>query len=336
MQNRRNKMNGIHIGIVGFGHLGRMHLNNIKELARERKDIKSIFVFDIDSKKYDSLQKNTEVRICHSFEELIRNVNAALVVTPTVTHYDIARELITNKISTFIEKPVCDTIEKARELSTIAAETKSLVQVGHIERFNPALLSVEAFLETPMFIESHRLSMFNPRSTDISVVEDLMIHDLDIILSIVKSKVRSIDANGVPIITNKVDIANARIKFENGCVANITSSRISQKKMRKMRIFQYNAYITVDFEKNTSEVFILDENTANTTNVLYSLVKNNVRMYVKHIKPYVPELNAMKFEQNKFLDSIVRNETPIVSLDDGIRALEVAQMVLKQIEPLET
>ncbi|MGB9696664.1 MAG: Gfo/Idh/MocA family protein [Ignavibacteria bacterium] len=335
MQNLQNKINDLNIGIVGLGHLGKMHLNNIKELARERKDIQSIFVFDTDSKKYELLQ-DTGVIFCHSLDELIRKVNAALVVTPTITHYDIARELIANKVNTFIEKPLCDTIEKAYKLSTLAADTKLVVQVGHIERFNPALLSVEPFLGTPMFIESHRLSMFNPRSTDISVIEDLMIHDLDIILSLVKSKVKSIDANGVPIMTGKVDIANARIKFENGCVANITASRISQKKMRKMRIFQNNAYITVDFEKNTSEVFLLDKETTDPTNVITSLVKNNVRMYVKHIKPVVPELNAMKFEQNNFLDSIVNNKSPLISIDDGIRALEVAQMVLKQIEPFET
>lgn len=335
MQNHQNKINDIYIGIVGLGHLGKMHLSNIKELQRERKDIKSVFVFDIDKKKYNLLE-NPGVIFCHSFEEFMRNVNAALVVTPTVTHFDIARELIVNKINTFIEKPLCDTIERAQELSKIADGKELVIQVGHIERFNPALLSVESFLGTPMFIESHRLSMFNPRSTDISVVEDLMIHDLDIILSLVKSRVKSIDANGVPIITDKVDIANARIKFENGCVANITASRISQKKMRKMRIFQNNAYITVDFEKNTSEIFLLDEDTTDPTDTITSIVKNNVHMFVKHIKPKVPELNAMKFEQNKFLDSIVNNKSPLVSINDGIRALEVAQMVLKQIEPLET
>lgn len=335
MQNRQNKVNELHIGIVGLGHLGRIHLNNIKQLAQERKDIKSIFVFDIDNTKYN-LPETLNVTFCNSLEELIKNVNAALVVTPTVTHYDIARELIANGINTFIEKPVCDTIEKAQKLSTLAADTKAVVQIGHIERFNPALLSVEDFLGTPMFIESHRLSMFNPRSTDISVVEDLMIHDLDIILSLVKSKVKTIDANGVPIMTNKVDIANARIKFENGCVANITSSRISQKKMRKMRIFQSNAYITVDFEKNTSEVFLLDKDKTDSVNVITSLVKNGTLMYVKYIKPPIPDLNAMKFEQNKFFDSIINNEVPLVSLEEGIKALEVTQMVLKQIGPLET
>ena len=333
MQNQLNKIENFKIGIIGLGHLGKMHLNNIRELAKERNDIKSIFVFDIDEKKYDLLDDN-EFVVCHSLDELARNANAALVVTPTVTHYDIARVLITNGVNTFIEKPLCDNISKAYELSKLATKTGLVIQVGHIERFNPALLSVEPFLGTPMFIESHRLSMFNPRSIDVSVIEDLMIHDLDIILSLVKSKVKSIDANGLPIMTDKVDIANARIRFENGCVANITASRISQKKMRKMRIFQNNAYITVDFEKNTSEVYVLDKN--DPTDAISSIFKNNTRMFVKHKKPDVPELNAMKFEQNKFLDSIVNNKPPIVSIDDGIRALEVAQMVLKQIDSLGT
>ena len=254
-------------------------------------------------------------------------------MTPTSTHFDIASASISKGVNTFIEKPVTETTEQAEKLLEIAQGKKVKVQIGHIERFNAAILSLEDYSLAPLFIETHRLSQFNPRGTDVSVIQDLMIHDIDIILNLVKSPVKAIDANGVAIITDKIDIANARIRFENGCVANITASRISQNKMRKMRLFQKNAYISIDFLQNSSEVFRLSE-AAETAGgfALTGFEKDGKKFSIVYDRPQVKEVNSLKYELNLFFDSIANDTEPLVTLEDGLQALEVANIIVEKIE----
>jgi predicted dehydrogenase len=325
-------MEKIKVGISGCGHLGKMHIKNIKELEKERKDVELVGIYDIDM---DICKKTAiEFKTKH-FDfplDFLKEINAVIIASPTSTHFDIALNTISNNIHTFIEKPVTSNLEDAYLLRADHNNHKSvIVQVGHIERFNPALLAVEQYNIEPLFIESHRLSQYNPRGTDVSVIQDLMIHDIDIILSLVKSKVKQIDANGVAIITDKFDIANARLQFENGCVANITASRISQKKMRKMRIFQNDAYISVDFSENVSEVFKLDES-GKSGKVIEKIEKDGKKTCITYNKPKSLKVNAMKYEENLFFDCIKNKTTPIVSLEDGIHALEVATEIIKIIE----
>ncbi len=324
-------MEKIEVGIIGCGHLGKMHLKNIKEIEKERNDIELIGIYDIDLEKSKSVSKEFKTKYYNSLDDLLDIINSAFIVSPTSTHFDIALKTISKNIHTFIEKPVTDNLDNAYLLRTYRDIHKIIVQIGHIERFNPALLSVEKYNLNPLFIESHRLSQYNPRGTDVSVIQDLMIHDIDIILSLVKSNVKQIDANGVAIISDKFDIANARLQFENGCVANITASRISQKKMRKMRIFQKDAYISIDFSDNKSEVFRLDETDKSGT-VIGSIDKNGKKLNITYNKPKSLKINAMKYEENSFFDCIKNNIEPLVSLEDGIQALEVATEIIQKIE----
>ena len=325
-------MEKIKVGVIGCGHLGKMHIKNIKELEKERKDLELTGVYDIDMEKASKTAREFKTNSFDYFSDFIKGINAVFIVTPTPAHFEIALKTIPNNIHTFIEKPVTDKIEDSYLLRTHHDNYKSvIVQIGHIERFNPALLAVEKYNINPLFIESHRLAQYNPRGTDVSVIQDLMIHDIDIILSLVKSRVKQIDANGVAIITDKYDIANARIQFENGCVANITASRISQKKMRKMRIFQNNAYLSIDFSENVSEVFSLDE-TGKSGKVIEKIEKNGKKFNITYDKPKSLKINAMKYEENSFFDCITNKTKPIVSLEDGIQALEVATEIINKIE----
>ncbi|MBI5402541.1 MAG: Gfo/Idh/MocA family oxidoreductase [Ignavibacteriae bacterium] len=325
-------MEKIKAGVIGCGHLGKMHIRNIKELEKERKDLELAGVYDIDFFKCENTAREFRTKPFIDFDNFLKSVNAVIIVSPTSTHFDIALRTITNNIHTFIEKPVTDKPEDAYLLRAEHDLHKStVVQVGHIERFNPALLAVERYRIAPLFIESHRLSQYNPRGTDVSVIQDLMIHDIDIILSLVNSRVKKIDANGVAIITDKFDIANARLQFENGCVANITASRISQKKMRKMRIFQNNAYISIDFSENSSEVFSLEES-GKSGKVIEKIEKDGKKLNIIYDKPKQIKINAMKYEENAFFDCIINKTQPVVTLEDGIQALEVATEILKNIE----
>lgn len=323
-------MNEIKVGIVGCGHLGKLHIKNIKDIESENHNVKVVGLYDTNKKESDSLAEIHKIKSFSTLNELLDSINAVFIVTPTTTHFIIAKECIKRNIHTFIEKPVTETLDEAEELESLMTGN-TIVQVGHIERFNPAILAVEKYNILPLFIECHRLSQFNPRGTDVSVVKDLMIHDIDIILNLVKSKVKTIDANGVGVLTDTVDIANTRIVFENGCVANITSSRISLKKMRKMRIFQRNAYISIDFLNNTSEVFRLSENSE--TNVFSVPVNMNGKEYkITYDKPLVNTLNAMKYEEELFFRSIIENKNPVVSLTDGKEAIRIANEILNKIE----
>jgi predicted dehydrogenase len=322
--------NLISAGIIGCGHLGKLHLKNIREIEKRNPLIKLAGIYDIDTKGIKAISEEWGVKYFTNLPEFLGAVNAVFIVTPTTTHFEIARETISAGIHTFIEKPVTETLEEAEELEKINRDG-IIVQVGHIERFNPAILSVEKFTLSPLFIETHRLAQFNPRGTDVSVIKDLMIHDIDIILNLVKSNVKSIEANGVGVLTDTIDIANTRINFENGCVANITASRVSLKKMRKMRIFQKNAYVSIDFLNNTSEVFRLTDNS--DTNIFSMPVELNGKSYkIAYEKPVVDISNAMKYEEELFFNSILNNQEPEVTLHDGKVALEIAGMIIKKIE----
>ncbi len=322
--------NLIKAGIIGCGHLGKLHLKNIKEIEQRNQLVKLEGLHDTDTEMLRNLSQESGVRYYERLDDMLNDVNAVFIVTPTTTHFNIAEKTISAGIHTFIEKPVTETVEEAAGLERIK-KAGTIVQVGHIERFNPAILSVEKYTLAPLFIETHRLAQFNPRGTDVSVIKDLMIHDIDIILNLVKSGVRNIEANGVGVLTGTIDIANSRINFENGCVANITASRISLKKMRKMRIFQKNAYVSIDFLNNTSEVFRLSEDTE--SNIFSVPVNLNGRDYrIAYDKPVVDITNAMKYEEELFFNSIMHNQEPEVSLRDGKIALEIAAKIIDKIE----
>lgn len=322
--------NLIKAGIIGCGHLGKLHLKNIKEIEQRNQLVKLEGLHDTDTEMLKNLSQESGVRYYERLDDMLNDVNAVFIVTPTTTHFQIAEKTISAGIHTFIEKPVTETVEEAAGLEKIK-KAGTIVQVGHIERFNPAILSVEKYTLAPLFIETHRLAQFNPRGTDVSVIKDLMIHDIDIILNLVKSDVKTIEANGVGVLTDTIDIANSRINFENGCVANITASRISLKKMRKMRIFQKNAYVSIDFLNNTSEVFRLSEDTE--SNIFSVPVNLNGRDYkIAYDKPVVDITNAMKYEEELFFNSIMHNQEPEVTLKDGKVALEIAAKIIEKIE----
>ncbi|MBX7043211.1 MAG: Gfo/Idh/MocA family oxidoreductase [Ignavibacteria bacterium] len=326
-------MKKIRTAVIGLGHLGSIHLKLINEISKERKDTELSGVFDSEPEKNSAASASYGIRAFGSVDEALAESDAVVIVTPTSTHFDIASAAILKGVNTFIEKPVTETTEQAERLLELAKGKKLKVQIGHIERFNAAILSLEDYSLAPLFIETHRLSQFNPRGTDVSVIQDLMIHDIDIILNLVKSPVKAIDANGVAIITDKIDIANARIRFENGCVANITASRISQNKMRKMRLFQKNAYISIDFLQNSSEVFKLSEAGDPAAGfALTGFEKDGKKFSIVYDRPQVKEVNSLKYELNLFFDSIANDTEPLVTLEDGLQALEVANIIVEKIE----
>ena len=230
------KIDSINVGIIGTGHLGRIHCKLLKEISECNKQIEFIGIFDKDESIKQMVANEYNVKAFNDFDDMLNEINALVIVTPTTTHFEIARQAAQKGINLFIEKPVTSELEQANRL--LEYEKKIKIQIGHVERFNPALIALENHNINPMFIETHRLAQFNPRGTDVSVIQDLMIHDIDIILHLVNSPLTKVDANGVAVISDAIDIANARLQFENGCTANITASRISLKKMRKMRIFQ--------------------------------------------------------------------------------------------------
>jgi predicted dehydrogenase len=322
----------IKIGLLGAGHLGKIHLKLLKQIP----DFQIIGFFDPDPKVSEVVAQQYEVQAFDSLESLIDQVDALDIVTPTLSHYDCASQALEKGKHIFIEKPLTNTISEAEALVQYGEKNPELViQVGHVERFNPAFLSVEGMDINPMFIEGHRLAIYNPRGTDVSVVLDLMIHDLDVILSLVKSPVKSIHASGVSVISESPDIANARIQFENGCVANLTASRISMKNLRRLRIFQKNNYLAVDFLKKESEVFSLQDEKAGEIKpgmMQFELDTGKGKKYVKFEKPSVPEVNAIKMELEEFANSIANRAPVRVSVKDGFAALKTAHDILNMIE----
>jgi predicted dehydrogenase len=269
-----------------------------------------------------------------TIEELLNEVDCIDIVTPTITHFDCAAAALRKSKHVFIEKPVTQTTDEAKLLTNLAEEAGVQVQVGHVERFNPAFQAAIPYLNNPLFIETHRLAQFNPRGTDVPVVLDLMIHDIDAILSVVKSGVKRISASGVSVVSDTPDIANARIEFDNGCVANLTASRISMKNMRKSRFFQKDAYVSVDFLTKELEVVKMEtiEGEPGPFDMVFDLGEGKPVKKILFDKPEIEDVNAIKEELSTFHDAIVNDTTPIVSLQDGRMALEVAQQIMEKLK----
>ncbi len=314
------------IGVIGAGHLGKFHLNNWAEI----EGVRLIGFCDTDDANAKLVSEKYNIPRYTETEKLIDACDALDIVAPTSFHFELCEAAIKKGKHVFVEKPLANTMDEARALVKLAKEANIKFQVGHVERFNPAFLSLKEYNLSPMFIEVHRLAQFNPRGTDVSVILDLMIHDIDIILSLVKSSVNYISANGVAVMSDTPDIANVRIEFDNGCVANLTSSRISMKKMRKMRVFQKDAYIGIDFLEKKTEIIKL--NTPDDKNVFtFDIETNSGKKTVAIASPNIPEVNAIKMELEEFRDAILNNTDTPVSVVDGFRAMDVAHQILEKI-----
>lgn len=317
------------IGVLGAGHLGKIHLKLLKEIP----GFELVGFFDPNDNNAAQAETTLGVARFSGVDKLIDSVDVVDIVTPTLSHYDCAMKAIKKTKHVFIEKPVTNTLEEAESLVSLVAEADVKAQVGHVERFNPAFLAVKDKELAPMFIETHRLAQFNPRGTDVSVILDLMIHDIDIILSIVKANVKKISASGVPIISKSPDIANARIEFDNGCVANVTASRISIKNLRKMRIFQHDAYISVNFLKKTTEIIRLSENDMSGNPKAFEIPTGdeNNRKFIHFETSDIKEVNSIKLELELFHEAIATNTEPPVTVLDGYQAMKVAYRILHKI-----
>jgi predicted dehydrogenase len=313
------------IGVLGAGHLGKIHLR----LLNQSEKYNLIGFFDPNEENALKVEEEFGYKKFNTIQELIDHVDVVDIVTPTLSHYDCAKQTITQNKHVFLEKPISNTVQEAEELIELAKKHQVKGQVGHVERFNPAFIAVKNQIKNPMFIETHRLAEFNPRGTDVPVVLDLMIHDIDAILSVVNSPIKSINASGVAVISDSPDIANARLEFENGCVANITSSRISMKNMRKSRFFQKDAYISVDYLDKICEVVKMQN--APEIPGEFDMILQNAEGTKKQIYFENPEVlpnNAILDELETFADAINNNTSPIVTLEDGTNALRVAHQII--------
>ncbi len=314
-------------GVLGAGHLGKIHLR----LLNQSDKYELVGFYDADETNAKKVEAEFGYTYFSTIEALIDAVDMVDIVTPTLSHYECALKAIVKRKHIFIEKPIAKTVEEAEEIRRLLAEHDLRGQVGHVERFNPAFIGVKNQIENPMFIEAHRLAEFNPRGTDVPVVLDLMIHDIDIILSVVNSKVKHVSASGVSVISDTPDIANARIEFENGCVANLTASRISLKNMRKTRFFQKDAYISVDFLEKKCEVVKMKD--APEIPGDFDMILQNAEGIKKQIyfdNPEISNNNAILDELETFANAINTNTKPIVTLHDGTEALRVATMIINQ------
>jgi predicted dehydrogenase len=314
------------IGVLGVGHLGKFHLNNWKEIPGTT----IAGFYDPDDATATTVAEKYQITRFGDMDSLMDSCDVIDVVSPTTSHFSCCEKAIKKGKHVFVEKPLANTMEEARQLVQLARESGIKFQVGHVERFNPAFLAVKDMSLNPLFIEVHRLAQFDPRGTEVSVILDLMIHDIDIILSIVKSDVKAISASGVGVITETPDIANARIEFNNGCVANLTSSRISMKKMRKMRLFQKDAYIGIDFLNKKAEIIKL-KNTGDKDGFSFDLETPGGKKTIAITSPSVPEVNAIKRELEEFKNAIDHNTRTIVSEMDGLMAMDVAHQILDKI-----
>ena len=315
----------IKAGVLGAGHLGKIHLRLLNESDR----YELIGFYDPDKKNAQIVSKEKGYKYFDTPEALVKAVDMVDIVTPTLSHHEMAMLSLKHGKQIFIEKPIANNVDEANEVTDFAKANNLLGQVGHVERFNPAFKAAISSITDPMFIESHRLSEFNPRGTDVPVVLDLMIHDIDIVLSLVKSPIKSVSASGVSVISATPDIANARIEFENGCVANLTASRISLKTMRKTRFFQKDAYISVDFLEKNVEIVKMKDAPKELTD--FAMILQNAEGKKKQIyfeNPKIETSNAILEELESFADAIENQTTPIVSLENGTKALEVANMII--------
>ena len=319
--------NMLNVGVLGAGHLGKIHLR----LLNQSKKYNLVGFYDADPDNAQKVVEEFGYKYFDTIDALIDAVDVIDIVTPTLSHYKCAKQAISKSKHIFIEKPITNTVEEAETIRTLVAEHNVKGQVGHVERFNPAFIGIKEQIENPMFIETHRLAEFNPRGTDVPVVLDLMIHDIDIILSVVNSPVKHISASGVSVISETPDIANARIEFKNGCVANLTASRISLKNMRKTRFFQKDAYISVDFLEKKCEVVKMKDAPENPGD--FDMILQNAEGIKKQIyfdNPEIDNNNAILDELETFADAINNNTKPIVTLHDGTEALRVANMIINQ------
>lgn len=329
--------NQVKIGVIGAGHLGKIHIKCILAAAEA---LQLIGFYDENCDVRQAVAQEFKVKAFESIEALLAEVEAVDIVTPTTTHFDIAQYVLKASRHIFIEKPITATVQQARQLEKLAEMQGVKVQVGHVERFNPAFLALQGQKLDPKFIEAHRLAQFNPRGTDVSVVLDLMIHDLDIVLHLVKSNIKSIHANGVAIVSPTADIVNARLEFENNCVANLTASRLSLKQMRKVRLFQSDAYISLDFlEKKAQIIRLSDASTEGTEGGdfgnSFELDTASGKKRIDILMPESQAINAIQMELTTFAYAIRQNTPPIVTLQDGLKALEVAQQIIDIISSSE-
>ena len=319
----------IKIGVVGAGHLGKIHL----KLLNSSKRFQLMGFYDTNLKISKELSDKEGYKCFSNLDNMLDNVEAIDIVSPTSTHYNIAKQAILSNKHVFIEKPITDNVDHAKDIIQLSRKNNIIGQVGHVERFNPAYVAAFNHIKDPMFIESHRLSDFNPRGTDVSVIMDLMIHDIDIVLNTVKSKVKKINASGVSIISDSPDIANARIEFENKCVANLTASRISLKKMRKTRIFQKDAYISIDFLEKELQIVKIKDAVKSNSNLSMVIKTNTGKDKIIYFEnPEIIEENSILNELESFANSINNKSLPKVTLLDGYEAIKVANEVISQIQ----
>lgn len=324
-------MKNLNVGIIGTGHLGKIHTKLMKDVKRANL----IGVYDLNTEVAAKVAADLEIKAFENIDEFFESIDAVSIVATTSAHFDLIKKAFEKDVHVFVEKPITSTIEQAEEVVAISEAKNLKLQVGHIERFNSALLSLDKYYLDPKFVQTDRLAQFNPRGTDVAVVLDLMIHDIDIILSLIKSEVKEIRASGVAVVSDNIDIANARIEFENGAIANVTASRISQKKMRKMRMFQRDSYISVDFDSGVSEVFRLISPDDTSMEHFLSFGEIGVgenKKSVVYEQPEVKEVNALKHELQLFVDAVLDETQPVVSGKDGLRALKVAAIILEKIE----
>ncbi len=313
------------IGVLGAGHLGKIHLR----LLQESSAYELVGFYDSQPQIAAKISREFGYRSFSDVSSLFDEVDVIDIVTPTLSHFELAKKALESGLHVFLEKPITAIVKEADELVSLAKAKGLLGMVGQVERFNPAFMAANSHIQKPMFIEAHRLAEFNPRGTDVSVVLDLMIHDIDAILSVVNSKVVDVQASGVSIISETPDIANARLQFENGCVANLTASRISMKTMRKSRFFQRDAYVSVDFFEKKVEVVRMQN--ASESPEDFAMILENAEGVKKQIffdNPKVDEGNAILMELENFADAIRMNKEPAVSLQAGASALKIAYQIL--------
>ena len=318
------------IGVFGAGHLGKIHIKCILESDK----FNLVGFYDPNEPNALEVEKKFGIKKFSTPEELTEACDIADIVTPTISHYDCASAALKKFRHVFIEKPLTTSVTEARKLIDLAKEANVKVQVGHVERFNPAFLAAIPHLENPMFVEAHRLALFNPRGTDVPVILDLMIHDIDIVLSVIKSPVKKINASGVAVVSDSPDIANARIEFNNGCVANLTASRISMKNMRKCRFFQKDSYVAVDFLEKEAEIIRMKDAPAEPGpfSMILDLGEGKTQKEILIEKPEVKPINAIKTELETFYESIVNNTQPLVTIEDGYNSLDLAYKIMEKIK----
>ena len=323
-------MKKIRVGVVGVGHLGQHHLRIYSQLP----EAELVGIHDIDLTKAKEKSEEFNTRYFEELDELLEKTEAVSLVVPTSSHFTVGEEIMKKGVNLLIEKPITKTVDQAEKLILLARENNSTLQVGHIERFNPAFQSIQEMNLDPKFIESHRLAPFVPRGTDVAVILDLMVHDIDLILSLVKDEVMTIDAAGVSVISDSEDIANARITFEKGCVANVTTSRISAKPMRKLRLFQKDTYISMDFLKKKTEIYRLvesDKVKQQGKTVIGNIPLDKGKTILYEIPP-VKEEDMLTSELKSFLQAVKHKKRPVVSGEDGKEALRVALQIVKKVK----